>query len=428
LPLAVFSLPKKLWHGAWPAERRSASIPVPTMNNPKSRKKGIAPGVFYITHRDNLPSIFQHGVLSHQRASSLSPAKVYDEGIVVHRGSIETPVGNSLWHFASFYFQPRSPMLYRVFRCEAQDVAVLHLHSALIEKASYVSIGNAARSASRFMDVKEGITEIKSDNMQKILRAESWVGEEEDEKKLLIMSELLVPEGAPPKYIDTVYVPNVDIARKTLQQLSHKAHVVPEPNLFFQNSRTFKLKGTKISVVDGDMFFSNMQTLTISVNTFGAMGKGLASRAKENFPQVYVAYQQLCLDGRLTTKSPCLYKEEYSYDAHMADDPDTLTKRPNDGRWFLLFATKKNWRNPSQIEYLEDGLQWLLENVGKEGIKSLAMPALGCGLGGLPWHRVGPVMCRYLRELDIDCEIYLPRETAKRVPDAQLSEKFLLSD
>jgi len=205
-------------------------------------------------------------------------------------------------------------------------------------------------------------------------------------------------------------------------------HVAPEPNLFFENSRTFKLRGTRISIVDGDMFFSNMQTITISVNTVGVMGAGLASRAKENFPQVYVAYQQLCRDGRLTTKSPYLYKEEYSYDAHMADDPDTLTQKPNDERWFLLFATKEHWRNPSRLEYLEGGLQWLLENAGKEGIKSLAMPALGCGLGGLPWDRVGPIMCRYLHKLDIDCEIYLPRETARRVPDAQLSEKFLLPD
>jgi len=395
------------------------------MNNPKSRKKGVVPGVFYITHRDNLPSIFQHGVLSHEKASSLSHAKVYDKEIVVHREGKKTPDGTSLWQFANFYFQPRNPMLYRVFRCERQDVAVLRLQKALIKRAHYVSIGNAASSASRFMDVKDGIAEIQGDHMQKILYAGSWG---DGEQKRLIMSELLVPNEAPPEYIDTVYVPNADIARKTLQQLPRQAHVAPEPNLFFENSKTSRLKGTKISVVDGDMFFSNMQTLTISVNTVGVMGAGLASRAKENFPQVYVAYQQLCRDGRLTTKSPYLYKEEYSYDAHMADDPDTLTKKPNDERWFLLFATKEHWRNPSRLEYLEGGLQWLLENAGKEGIKSLAMPALGCGLGGLPWHRVGPVMCRYLRELDIDCEIYLPRETTRRIPDAQLSEKFLLSD
>jgi len=398
----------------------------PTMKNSRNRKKSAYPSVFYITHRDNLLSILQHGVLSHEKAASLSSAEVYDEQIVARRRDKKTPDGNNLWRFANFYFQPRNPMLYRVFRCERHDVAVLHLRGALVEKARYVSIGNAASSASRFMDVKEGIAEIKSDKMQKILRAEIWRGE--DEQKRLIMSELLVPGDAPPEYIDTVYVPNENIARKTTRQLSGKAHVVPEPNLFFESSRTFKLRGTKISIVDGDMFFSNMQTLTISVNTVGVMGKGLASRARENFPQVYAAYRQFCDDGRLTTKSPCLYKEEYSYDSHMAYDPDTLTQKPNDERWFLLFATKAHWRNPSRLEYLEGGLQWLLENAGKEKIKSLAMPALGCGLGGLPWHRVGPVMCRYLHKLNIDCEIYLPRETAKRIPGAQLSAKFLLMD
>ncbi len=395
------------------------------MNNPKSRKRSVAPSVFYITHRDNLPSILEHGVVSHEKASSLSPANVYDENIVTRRGQKKAPDGNSLWHFANFYFQPRNPMLYRVYRCEGQDVAVLRLQKMLIKKAHYVSIGNAAASASHFLDVKEGIAEIESDSMRKILRAGSWGSGEE---KRLIMSELLVPGEAPREYIDTVYVPNEDIAYKTSKQLSRKIHVVPEPNLFFGSSSIHKLEGTKISIVDGDMFFSNMQTITISVNTVGVMGAGLASRAKENFPQVYVAYQKLCRDGRLTTENPCLYKEEYSYDAHMADDPDTLTQKPNDERWFLLFATKEHWRNPSRMEYLESGLQWLVENAGKEGIKSLAMPALGCGLGWLPWHKVGPIMCRYLHQLDIDCEIYLPRETERRIPDAQLSEKFLLAN
>ena len=167
-----------------------------------------------------------------------------------------------------------------------------------------------------------------------------------------------------------------------------------------------------------------MQTLTISVNTVGVMGAGLASRAKENFPSLYVKFQEICRNKKLSTKTPYLYKEDYSYDAHMADEPNTLTEKPNDEKWFLLFATKEHWRYPSKMEYIKDGLQWLVENAKKENIRSLALPALGCGLGGLPWHTVGPKMCQYLHKLEIPCEIYLPREAS--IPDDQLSKEFLL--
>jgi O-acetyl-ADP-ribose deacetylase (regulator of RNase III) len=60
------------------------------------------------------------------------------------------------------------------------------------------------------------------------------------------------------------------------------------------------------------------------------------------------------------------------------------------------------------------------------GIQGLAIPALGCGLGGLNWEEVGPVMCKYLTKLDIPVEIYLPAE--KTVPPELLTKEFLLKN
>ena len=68
----------------------------------------------------------------------------------------------------------------------------------------------------------------------------------------------------------------------------------------------------------------------------------------------------------------------------------------NDRKWFLFLPTKRHWRNDSRFEDIEESMQWLATNYEKEGIQSLALPALGCGLGKLRWEQVGPMMCHYL--------------------------------
>lgn len=90
-------------------------------------------------------------------------------------------------------------------------------------------------------------------------------------------------------------------------------------------------------------------------------------------------------------------------------------------KWFLLFATKRQWRENSRLEDIEGGLEWVKKNCHEIGIQSLAMPALGCGLGNLNWSEVGPVMCRYLHNIGIPVAIYLPREH-------QIDSKYLTND
>ena len=171
------------------------------------------------------------------------------------------------------------------------------------------------------------------------------------------------------------------------------------------------------------MFFSRMQTLTVSVNLQGIMGKGLASRAKYQFPDVYVFYQDACRSRRITATKPCLYKREASLDEELADLPGPLST-PNAAKWFLLFATKRKWRENSRLDDIEGGLAWFREHFEAEGVKSLAVPALGCGLGGLTWAEVGPLMCRFLHGIGIEVQIYLPRE--RTIDRKYLSEDHLL--
>ena len=152
------------------------------------------------------------------------------------------------------------------------------------------------------------------------------------------------------------------------------------------------------------------------------MGKGLASRAKYQFPDVYVKYQDLCRQKKLKMGTPVLYKREENFEKTLLEDKTSITTE-NGSRWFLLFPTKTHWKTSSPLEGIEQGLQWFKSNYQTLGIKSLALPSLGCGLGGLDWKQVGPLMCRYLNQMDIQNSfIYLPNE--KTIPREQLERQF----
>lgn len=380
-------------------------------------------GLFYITHKDNVASILRHGVLSHASVldKGLSYRAIYDADIVSNRKDKVTPSGNSLWKYANVYFQARNPMMYRVVHEKGvNDLAVIGFNSSVLDTPGvFIADGNAANSATRFYNVKDGLgalTEIWS-----IITGEWWNSTDGSKRK--IMAECLIPDGIPPEHIHTVYVANQRVADEIRAAIgSPRIPIVPEPDLFFLPARRYRIT-PNLFLAEGDMFFSNMQTITVSVNLVGVMGKGLASRTKYQFPDVYVTYQDACRRKALRMGWPYLYKRESSFDDELVDEPGLISS-PNGIKWFLLFATKRHWRENSDLPGIIEGLAWVTKNALKEGIKSLAMPALGCGLGNLEWKDVGPVMCQHLSKLDIPISIYLPRE--REIPNEYLSPEYLL--
>ncbi|MCI0524558.1 MAG: DarT ssDNA thymidine ADP-ribosyltransferase family protein [Acidobacteria bacterium] len=380
--------------------------------------------LYYLTHVNNLASIFEQGILAHARVEELNLpfTPIYDRGIVSNRKNKSTPDGKSLWEYANLYFQPRNPMMYRVIHeKEKGEIVVIGVTpNALTGSGVLITDGNAASEPTRFYSVSEGLKVIRE--QRKIIQSDWW--NEMDGSKRKIMAECLVPGQIKPELIHTIFVSNLPAKQRVEEIVApHKIPVVPEPHMFFQ-PRFSKRIGSNISLIDGDMFFSHLQTLTISVNLQGIMGKGLASRAKYQFPDVYVVYQDACRSRSLTATRPYLYKRESSLDEELAD-LSLPVSTPNAVKWFLLFATKRKWRENSRLEDIEGGLDWVKNNWRQEGIKSLAMPALGCGLGNLKWADVGPLMCRYLRDLEIPVAIYLPRESD--IADQYLSADYLLS-
>ena len=143
-----------------------------------------------------------------------------------------------------------------------------------------------------------------------------------------------------------------------------------------------------LTYVEGDLLTSPAQTLVNTVNLVGVMGKGIALRFKQVYPEMFREYQEACRTGAIAVGRPWIYR----------------TPR----KWIMNFPTKRHWRQRSRIEDIEAGLDTFVRTYASEGIHSVAFPALGCGNGELPWDEVRPLMERYLKALPIDVFIYPP--------------------
>ena len=144
-----------------------------------------------------------------------------------------------------------------------------------------------------------------------------------------------------------------------------------------------------IEYVEGNIFDSPAQVIVNTVNTVGVMGKGIALEFKNRYPQMFEKYKTACEKHALTIGKLMLVSA-----------PDHM---------LLLFPTKENWRYPSKLSYIEQGLKRFCDNYAQRGITSIAFPKLGCGNGELDWNEVRHLMERYLKNLPIDVYIYLDK-------------------
>jgi O-acetyl-ADP-ribose deacetylase (regulator of RNase III) len=159
-----------------------------------------------------------------------------------------------------------------------------------------------------------------------------------------------------------------------------------------------------VNIQIGDIFDSDACTLVNTVNCVGVMGKGIAQEFKKRYPDMFREYVRLCAEHKLKPGQPYYYSD--------------LT-----GASIINFPTKDNWRSPSKLSYIRDGLQWFRDNYARLGIVSIAFPPLGCGNGGLDWDDVGPLMFAMLSDLPIDITIFAPYGTLA----GKLNAKYLAS-
>lgn len=127
---------------------------------------------------------------------------------------------------------------------------------------------------------------------------------------------------------------------------------------------------------------ANVEAIVNPVNCVGTMGKGLAREIGLKFPRILARYQSQCRMKLILPGVP--------YAVRVASE-----HHPN---WIINFPTKDHWRNPSQIEWIWCGMDLLVNIVILKEINSIAIPALGCGNGGLSWEDVRPVMVRAMSD------------------------------
>ena len=147
-----------------------------------------------------------------------------------------------------------------------------------------------------------------------------------------------------------------------------------------------------------NIFCENVEAIVNPVNCVGVMGKGLALQFKKFYPENFTQYQDLCKSG--TLKPGVLFVYETN-----------LQKNP---KFIINFPTKKHWKEKSDLEDIKLGLIALCQVIDDRGIKSIAIPPLGCGLGGLEWFEVKQhiqkIVGIYFRGKDIRIVLLEPSE------------------
>lgn len=126
----------------------------------------------------------------------------------------------------------------------------------------------------------------------------------------------------------------------------------------------------------GNLLTAEVDALVNTVNTVGVMGKGIALQFKRAYPANFSAYRAACDRGEIRPGQMFVF--------------DTAVKGPR--RYIVNFPTKRHWKSGSRLDDISAGLDDLVRVVEEQGIRSIAIPALGCGNGGLDWQVVRPLI------------------------------------
>jgi len=155
-----------------------------------------------------------------------------------------------------------------------------------------------------------------------------------------------------------------------------------------------------IQLIEGNLLESKAEAIVNTVNTVGIMGKGIALQFKNMFPANFREYEKACKDKTIDIGKLLITEEQ------------TLMS----GKKIIInFPTKTDWRKPSEYGYIESGLKALVKTIEDRNIKSIAIPPLGAGNGGLVWNKVQTMIEKYLSALSCDVYVYQPNYVMKEV-------------
>jgi Predicted phosphatase homologous to the C-terminal domain of histone macroH2A1 len=147
-----------------------------------------------------------------------------------------------------------------------------------------------------------------------------------------------------------------------------------------------------IKVVQGDLLNADVEALVNTVNTVGVAGKGIALQFRLAYPDNFTEYARNARAGKIIPGKMFV----------------TTTNQLAGPRYIINFPTKRHWKAKSRLEDVESGLEDLASVIGSYGIRSIAVPPLGCGYGGLSWQVVQPLIQTKLRDVAATVLLYSP--------------------
>ena len=148
-----------------------------------------------------------------------------------------------------------------------------------------------------------------------------------------------------------------------------------------------------IETKHGDILIADVEAIVNTVNCVGIMGKGIALQFKLKYSDNYHFYKKTCDQGRM------IIGQVLVFERNAMDNP----------KYIINFPTKRHWKGKSTIEDIKEGLKSLVTEIKKLEIKSIAIPALGSGLGGLDWSQVKPIiMNAFLALPAVEVQLFEP--------------------
>ena len=149
----------------------------------------------------------------------------------------------------------------------------------------------------------------------------------------------------------------------------------------------------------GDLLLADTDAIVNTVNCVGIMGRGIAAQVKRKYPENFRAYERACKNRQVIPGKMFTFE----------------TGHLNNPRFIVNFPTKRHWKGKSRIEDIESGLAALVLEVRLKGITSIAIPPLGCGLGGLDWNDVRPLIVHAFESLsDVRVIVFEPDDSTPR--------------
>lgn len=164
-----------------------------------------------------------------------------------------------------------------------------------------------------------------------------------------------------------------------------------------------------MNFTQGNLLDARVEAVVNTVNTVGVMGKGIALMFREKYPENFKAYEAACKAGEVEVGRMFV----------------TAGVELDGPRWIINFPTKKHWRQPTKLEWVRSGLVALKDVLREKQIKTVAIPPLGCGNGGLDWAVVRPMIEAALNDLPgVDVIVYEPTAKYQNVAKKQGVEKL----